>query len=109
MSAKSISTTSPGRTYTVQRRGESPALADGPSARAGDSPRRWTVYVRPGLVVEIDFADMRRSRRCPGGGALRFVRVVRYREDNRPGDVDTIQTVQARKMESMLETRRAFV
>ncbi len=56
---------------------------------------RWTVYVRPGLVVEVKFDGVQRSKRYPGGVALRFARVVRYREDKRPEEVDTIQTVQS--------------
>jgi ATP-dependent DNA ligase I len=56
---------------------------------------RWTVYLRPELVVEVKFDGVQRSSRYPGGVALRFARVVRYREDKRPEDVDTIQTVQS--------------
>jgi DNA ligase-1 len=56
---------------------------------------RWTVYVRPELVVEVKFDGVQRSSRYPGGVALRFARVVRYREDKRSDDVDTIETVQA--------------
>jgi ATP-dependent DNA ligase I len=56
---------------------------------------RWTVYVRPELVVEVRFDGVQRSTRYPGGVALRFARVVRYREDKRPEDTDTLQSVQA--------------
>jgi DNA ligase-1 len=56
---------------------------------------RWTVYVRPEQVVEVKFDGVQRSSRYPGGVALRFARVVRYRDDKRPDDADTIQTVQA--------------
>jgi DNA ligase-1 len=55
----------------------------------------WTVYVRPELVVEIAFDTVQRSPRYPGGVTLRFARVVRYREDKRPEEADTIQTIQA--------------
>jgi DNA ligase-1 len=55
----------------------------------------WTVYVRPELVAEIAFDAVQRSPRYPGGVTLRFARVVRYREDKRPEDADTLQTVQA--------------
>jgi DNA ligase-1 len=54
---------------------------------------RWTVYVRPELVAEIKFDGVQASSRYPGGVALRFARVVRYREDKRPEDADTIATV----------------
>jgi len=53
----------------------------------------WTVYVRPELVAEIAFDGVQRSSRYPGGVALRFARVLRYREDKRPDEVDTIDTV----------------
>src|SRR5262249_5600467 len=39
----------------------------------------YTVYVRPELVVEIAFSDVQESPRYPGGLALRFARVKRYR------------------------------
>jgi ATP-dependent DNA ligase I len=64
-------------------------------SRLEDHRDRWTVYVRPELVVEVNFDGVQRSSRYPGGVALRFARVVRYREDKRPDDADTIQTVQA--------------
>jgi len=51
------------------------------------------VYVRPELVVEIAFNGLQESPRYPGGLALRFARVVRYRDDKRPEDADTIDTV----------------
>ena len=54
---------------------------------------RWTVYVRPELVAEIAFDTVQRSSRYPGGVALRFARVVRYRPDKRPEEADTIETV----------------
>jgi ATP-dependent DNA ligase I len=56
---------------------------------------QWVVHVRPELVVEIAFDGLQTSPRYPGGLALRFARVVRYREDKRPEEADTIQTVRA--------------
>lgn len=53
----------------------------------------WTVYVEPKLVVEIAFDSLQESPRYPGGLALRFARVKRYREDKSPQEVDTIQKV----------------
>ena len=53
----------------------------------------WTVYVRPELVVEIAFDGVQRSPRYPGGVALRFARVLRYREDKPATEADTIDTV----------------
>jgi DNA ligase-1 len=52
-----------------------------------------TVYVRPELVVEVAFNDIQDSPRYPGGLALRFARVKRYREDKSPDQADTLQTV----------------
>ncbi len=53
------------------------------------------VHVRPEQVVEIAFDGLQRSRRYPGGLALRFARVLRYREDKTAEDADTIETVRA--------------
>jgi len=53
------------------------------------------VHVRPEQVVEIAFDGVQRSPRYPGGVALRFARVLRYREDKSPGEADTIDAVQA--------------
>jgi ATP-dependent DNA ligase I len=55
----------------------------------------YTVYVRPELVVEIAFDGVQRSPRYPGGIALRFARVLRYRDDKPAAEADTIDTVRA--------------
>jgi len=54
---------------------------------------RWTVYVRPELVVEIAFSDLQASTRYPGGVALRLARVKRYRDDKRADQADTMDAV----------------
>jgi DNA ligase-1 len=54
-----------------------------------------TVHVRPELVVEIALDGVQASRRYPGGVALRFARVRRYRDDKTPDDADPIEAVQA--------------
>ncbi|GGK51348.1 ATP-dependent DNA ligase [Nocardia camponoti] len=54
-----------------------------------------TLYLRPGFVVEIALDGVQTSTRYPGGVALRFARVVRYRPDKQPVDADTIDTVRA--------------
>jgi DNA ligase-1 len=54
------------------------------------------VFVRPELVVEIRFNDVQRSPRYPGGVALRFARVVRYREDKSPAETERIEDLVAR-------------
>jgi DNA ligase-1 len=53
------------------------------------------VHVRPEQVVEIAFDGLQRSTRYPGGVALRFARVLRYREDKGAHEADTIDTVRA--------------
>jgi len=53
------------------------------------------VHVRPELVVEIAFNDVQASPHYPGGMALRFARLVRYRPDKRAADADTVETVRA--------------
>jgi DNA ligase-1 len=54
-----------------------------------------TVHVRPELVVEIAFDGVQTSTRYPGGMALRFARVLRYREDKSVAEADTVDTVRA--------------
>ena len=53
------------------------------------------VYVRPELVVEVAFDGLQQSPRYPGGLALRFARVKRYRPDKHAAQADTIETVRA--------------
>jgi len=56
----------------------------------------YVVHVKPELVVEIRFNDVQRSARYPGGIALRFARVVRYREDKAAADVEPLAALVAR-------------
>jgi DNA ligase-1 len=53
------------------------------------------VEVRPELVVEVALDGVQGSSRYPGGVALRFARVRRYREDKRPAETDTIDDLRA--------------
>jgi DNA ligase 1 len=53
------------------------------------------VHVRPELVVEVAFDGLQQSPRYPGGVALRFARVKRFRPDKRAEDADTIAAVLA--------------
>jgi len=55
----------------------------------------WVVTVRPEVVVEIAFDGVQASTRYPGGVALRFARVIRYREDKTAAEADTIDAVRA--------------
>jgi DNA ligase 1 len=61
-------------------------------AIAGDAR---TVHVAPRLVVEVAFNDIQASPRYPGGLALRFARIKRYRPDKTAGEADTIAAVRA--------------
>ncbi|WP_416566531.1 ATP-dependent DNA ligase [Nocardia testacea] len=61
-------------------------LADGPT-------EGYVVRLRPEQVVEIAFDGVQGSTRYPGGLALRFARVVRYRDDKSPAEADTVDTV----------------
>jgi DNA ligase-1 len=63
---------------------------------ARETQRRGiTVLVRPELVVEIALDGVQSSTRYPGGVALRFARVKRYRPDKEPGEADTIDQLRA--------------
>ena len=44
---------------------------------------------------EIAFDGVQRSTRYPGGVALRFARVRRYRDDKTPDEADTMETVRS--------------
>ncbi|AFM16555.1 ATP-dependent DNA ligase I [Mycolicibacterium chubuense NBB4] len=55
----------------------------------------YSVRVRPEQVVEIAFDGLQTSSRYPGGMALRFARVLRYRDDKSAAEADTIDTVRA--------------
>jgi len=51
---------------------------------------RWTLYVKPVVVVEIAFNEVQRSPRYESGVALRFARVKRIRGDKIPQEINTI-------------------
>jgi DNA ligase 1 len=57
--------------------------------------RGITVFVRPELVVEIALDGVQSSTRYPGGVALRFARLKRYRPDKRADEADTIDDLRA--------------
>jgi DNA ligase-1 len=59
------------------------------------SESEWVVHVRPELVVEIAFDGLQQSPHYPGGMALRFARVRRYREDKPASEADTIGFVRS--------------
>ncbi|MGO1384244.1 MAG: ATP-dependent DNA ligase, partial [Arachnia sp.] len=51
------------------------------------------LHLRPEQVVEIAFDGLQRSTRYPGGVALRFARVVRYRHDKTAAEASTLSEV----------------
>jgi DNA ligase-1 len=55
---------------------------------------RWTVSVRPDVVVEVLFSDVQKSTQYKSGFALRFARIARIRDDKSSREIDSIQTVE---------------
>jgi ATP-dependent DNA ligase I len=72
-------------------------LAEPPGQRpVGDlTDARGVLRLRPEMVVEIAFDGVQASPRYPGGLALRFARVLRYRPDKQAAEADTIDAVRA--------------
>jgi ATP-dependent DNA ligase I len=63
---------------------------------AHETDRRGiAVFVRPELVIEIALDGVQSSTRYPGGVALRFARVKRYRPDKDAAEADTIDDLRA--------------
>ena len=65
------------------------------TALASGATDGWIIQLRPEQVVEIAFDGVQVSPRYPGGVALRFARVVRYRSDKSAAQADTIEMVRA--------------
>jgi DNA ligase-1 len=57
------------------------------------SEDRYTVYVRPEVVVEVAYNEIQKSPKYDSGFALRFARVKRIREDKSSEDIDTFSTL----------------
>ena len=80
-------------------KGMTDAMLDWQTARFSElavgGTKDYVVHVRPEQVVEIALDGVQKSTRYPGGLALRFARVVRYRDDKSPAEADTIDTVRA--------------
>jgi DNA ligase-1 len=62
-------------------------------ARSVGDTSGHVVTVRPELVVEVALDGAQSSTRYPGGVALRFARVRRYRTDRDPATADTLEEV----------------
>jgi ATP-dependent DNA ligase I len=71
------------------------------------SQNDWVVVVRPELVVEIAFDGLQKSPHYPGGMALRFARVRRYREDKPASEADSINFVRSLYERSLGKTDEA--
>ena len=59
------------------------------------SRRGHVVQLRPEQVVEVAFDGIQTSSRYPGGMALRFARVLRYRDDQSADEADTVELVRS--------------
>ena len=72
-------------------------IAEPPGQRPGGdlAEARGVLRVRPEMVVEIAFDGVQASPRYPGGLALRFARVLRYRPDKQAAEADPIDAVRA--------------
>ena len=70
-------------------------LADLAVPRARDPPGQLHRLLEPSTVVEIACDGLQVSTRYPGGVALRFARVLRYRPDKAATEADTLATVKA--------------
>ncbi len=64
-------------------------------ATTEDPTAHHVVTVEPILVVEIALDGVQGSTRYPGGVALRFARVRRYRDDKQADEADTIDDLRA--------------
>jgi DNA ligase 1 len=53
------------------------------------------MLVRPEIVLEVAFDGVQKSPRHKSGYALRFPRILRWRDDKRPEDIDDIERVKA--------------
>jgi DNA ligase-1 len=52
---------------------------------------KWTVHVKPEIVVEVAHNEIQKSPRYKSGFALRFARITKFRDDKSPEEADTIQ------------------
>ncbi len=75
-------------------------LTDDEIVRVDRFARRYTTarfgpvhIIEPRLVFEIGFEAIRRSDRHKSGVALRFPRILRMRQDKKPREADTLQSV----------------
>ncbi len=77
-----------------------------PRARRRTPTDGYVVKVRPEQVVEIAFDGVQTSSRYPGKMALRFARVLRYRDDKRADEADTVDAVRAIHLDRRMDQAR---
>ncbi len=71
-----------------------------------------TVIVKPEIVVEIGFSDIQPSPQYSCGYALRFARILRIRDDKRPEEADSLDTVRrlyeaaSKKLDSLKPSKK---
>jgi DNA ligase-1 len=61
---------------------------------------KWTMYVRPTVVVEVAFNDVQKSPKYESRVALRFARVKKIRQDKNAKEINTI--IDLEKMKNIL-------
>jgi DNA ligase 1 len=83
-----------GKAYTGLTDAEIADMTERFKAITLDDHGRYRTVV-PEVVVEIAFDRIMRSSRHRSGFAMRFPRIVRIRDDKTPGEIDTLQTVEA--------------
>jgi len=54
---------------------------------------KYTVFVKPQLVVEVVFNEIQKSPQYKSGFALRFARIKKIREDKDPGEVTVLNEI----------------
>lgn len=69
---------------------------------------RWTVYVKPVVVVEIAYNGVQKSKKYESGYSLRFARVKRIRHDKKPHQIDSVIDIerQTRRSPARQQNRR---
>lgn len=63
------------------------------------------LLVRPEIVLEVAFDGIQKSTRHKSGYAMRFPRIVRWRRDKTPAEIDTLDRVKALYEASTLPLR----
>lgn len=82
-----------GKAYSGLTDVEIAQLTERLRAIALDEEKRGWLPVRPEIVLEVAFDGLQKSARHTSGYALRFPRINRIRDDKKPEDADTLETV----------------